>query len=107
MNQPYLESGKTAEQLLHGHPASDRVEERLRANLRGYKQVINMIGVFGMGLTPLVGVMTNSAVNAALVALNFLAVIVVLELMERRVKHALHLHLSARSPADEPAEATF
>ncbi|MCB9895477.1 MAG: hypothetical protein H6839_13600 [Planctomycetes bacterium] len=105
MTQPYLESGKTAERLLQEQPVADRTERRLRANLRGYKQVINVIGVFGIALTPLVGVMTRSSVNAALVALNFLVVIVVLELMERRVKHSLHEHLDKRRPDEDVDEA--
>ncbi|MCA8911172.1 MAG: hypothetical protein KDB82_05685 [Planctomycetes bacterium] len=98
--KPYLESGRAAERQLETQPgaAPDAVERRLLSNLKAFKQVINVLGVFGIVLIPLIGVMMHSAFIAAVVALNFLAVIVLLELMERRVKRDLHNHREAANP---------
>lgn len=89
--KPYVESGRHAQELLE-QQQTGRIapnERRLISNLRGFKQVINLLGVTGIVLIPLIGVMTRSSFIAAVVALNFLGVIVLLEMMERRVKTAL------------------
>ena len=110
MTQPYLESGRAAEKLLQTQPAVHAHEQRLLASLRGFKQVINLLGAFGIVLIPVIGVLARSAPIAAVVALNFLGVIILLEMMERRVKHALHAHREKQAPAEAeegPAEASF
>ena len=88
--KPYVESGRYAQELLEQQNSTyGPNEQRLRSNLRGFKQVINLLGVTGIVLIPLIGVMTRSSFIAAVVALNFLGIIVLLEMMERRVKTAL------------------
>ncbi len=84
----YVESGRNAQRML-GEAKSGAQEQRLVASLRGFKQVINLLGVAAIFTIPAVGALFWSAAAAACVALNFLAVIVVLELMERRVKTEL------------------
>jgi hypothetical protein len=97
--QPYVESGISARRNIERH-GQGAVEQRLLSSLRGFKQVINVIGVFAIVLIPLIGALANSSFAAAYVAINFLAVILVLELLERNVKRALH---ECRKP--HPAEA--
>ena len=84
----YVESGRNAQRLLVQANSSAR-EQRLLESLRGFKLVINLMGAAAIFGIPAVGALLWSAQAAAYVALNFLAVIVVLELMERRVKHEL------------------
>jgi uncharacterized membrane protein len=86
--QPYVESGNSARKNLElsRHTATER---RLMSSLRGFKQVINVIGAFAIVLIPLIGALANSSHAAAYVALNFLAVILMLELLERNVRRAL------------------
>jgi uncharacterized membrane protein len=98
--KPYLESGRKAAERLEQRPAGSRdpVEQRLLSNLKAFKQVINVFGVFGIVLIPVIGVMMHSSFVAAVVALNFLAVIVLLGLMERRVKRDLHRHRESTDP---------
>lgn len=84
----YIESGRSAQRML-GEAKSSAQEQRLLESLRGFKLVINLMGVAAMAAIPMVGALLWSAQAAAYVALNFLAVIVVLELMERRVKAEL------------------
>jgi uncharacterized membrane protein len=86
--QPYVESGNSARKNLElsRHTAAER---RLMSSLRGFKQVINAIGAFAIVLIPLIGALANSSHAAAYVALNFLAVILMLELLERSTKRAL------------------
>ena len=84
----YVESGRNAQRLLVLAKSSAQ-EQRLLESLRGFKLVINLMGAAAIFTIPAVGALLWSAEAAAYVALNFLAVIVVLELMERRVKHEL------------------
>jgi hypothetical protein len=95
--KPYHESGQAAQRKLQSKPAADATEKRLLGNLRGYKQVINLMAGFGLVLIPSLGLIMQSALIAACVALNFLMVIIVLELLERRVKSALHEHRQKQS----------
>jgi hypothetical protein len=88
MMNAYVESGRNAQRLLLEAKSSAQ-QQRLIASLRGFKLVINLLGVAAIVAVPAVGALFWSAPAAAGVALNFLAVIVVLELMERRVKTEL------------------
>lgn len=108
--KPYVESGRHARELLEGRSAgnSDPDESRLMSSLVGFKQVINLLGVCGIALIPVIGLMTRSSFIAALVALNFLALILLLELMERRVKTALlNLRDRQQQPDRPEVEAEF
>jgi hypothetical protein len=92
--QPYVESGISARRNLD-QPRHTATEQRLLSSLRGFKQVINVIGVFAIVLIPLIGALAQSSFAAMYVALNFLAVILMLELLERNVKRALRNHRDA------------
>jgi hypothetical protein len=86
--KPYVESGNAARRALL-EAAPDPHERRLKASVRSFEQVIRVIGVFALVLVPMIGVMARSTEAAAYVAINFLAVIVTLDLLERNVKKAL------------------
>lgn len=86
--KPYVESGTAARRaLLASAPTAD--ERRLRSSVHGFEQVIRTIGVFALVLVPMIGVMARSTEAAAYVAINFLAVILTLDLLQRNVKKAL------------------
>lgn len=97
--QPYVESGLSARRNLE-LPNSNATEQRMLSSLRGFKQVINVTGVFAILLIPLIGALARSSFVAACVALNFLGVILVLELLERKVKRALRAHRDRQVPPD-------
>jgi hypothetical protein len=86
--KPYVESGNTARRAL-AEASPNAQERRLQASVRSFEQVIRVIGVFALLLVPMIGVMARSTEAAAYVAVNFLAVIVTLDLLERNVKKAL------------------
>lgn len=97
--KPYVESGRKAQQRLRPD-AAVAGEARLLSSLRGFKQVINTLGVAGILVIPLVGVTMRSAAASAIVALHFLLVIMLLELLERRVKRELIKFRDGRPQAD-------
>ena len=86
--KPYVESGKAAVTKLRTSVPNPN-EQRLVASVRGFEQVIRIIGVHAIVLIPLIGLMARSTETAAYVAINFLAVIVTLDLLQRNTKRAL------------------
>jgi hypothetical protein len=86
--KPYVESGQAARRALDA-TLPNASEHRLVSSVRGFEQVIRILGVFAILLTPMIGVMARSTEAAAYVAINFLAVIVTLDLLQRNVKKAL------------------
>lgn len=90
--KPYVKSGKTAQRKLARSRGVERENGKARfiERLRGFKQVINTLGVSGLIMIPLIGVLMKSAFIAAVVAMLYAAVLFLLEGMERRVKREYH-----------------
>jgi len=85
---PYRQSGSRAEQNLavRAHAARAAARRRVQESLREFKWVINGLGATAIVLTPLVGVLMESAGGALLTAALFFAFMWVLEAFECRRK---------------------
>jgi predicted lysophospholipase L1 biosynthesis ABC-type transport system permease subunit len=113
-NQPYVQSGETARKQLNRKAvakssapvAGSKLEaHRCRQSLRGFKQVINLFAVSAIIFTPLIGIMARDAVLAAVVALSFLLVIWLLEIMECTVKRRLSRALRRSETPEQTPKA--
>jgi Na+/melibiose symporter-like transporter len=115
--KPYVQSGHAAaERLIQERPVSvtpDPVAQQVhecRQSLRGFKQVINLFAVAAILFTPLIGILTRDAVLAAAVAVSFLLVIWLLEMLEcgvkRRLAKAIRQRESQNPEPQAPRQAT-
>lgn len=85
---PYRHSGHRAEQnmAMREHAARANARRRALESLRDYKRVINTLGGTAIVLTPLIGVLLQSAVAALFTAGSFFVLMWVLEAFECRRK---------------------
>lgn len=104
--KPYQASGASARLLLVARQCSPKSTRRdeLRDALRRYRLAIQGLGTGALVLTPVAAAVTQSPEAALATALLFLALIIPLEVAERRVKRRLRSTTSLDPTTKEIAE---